>query len=347
MMWVAGPDGRAIDFNRSWLDFRGRTLAEECGDGWLDGVHPDDREACLKTYRAAVDGRAPFSMEYRLRRGDGVYRSMLENGMPSFDAARTFQGLVGCTVDVTQVKLAEEEVQREREELAHVLRVASLGGLATSLAHEINQPLAAIASNAQAANRLLGESSVDPDVPAALRDIADAAQRAAEIIRRLRVLFRKEHGDPRPVDLEEVIKEVVSLLHKELEHRRVRVQLSVTSGLPRVLGDMVQLQQVILNVCINAAEAMAGSAHPRQLTVTAAAREPAIILITIADTGPGVPAAELQHIFERFVTSKPDGLGMGLSISSSIVTAHGGRIWAMRNPGRGLTIHIELPSLEG
>jgi C4-dicarboxylate-specific signal transduction histidine kinase len=127
----------------------------------------------------------------------------------------------------------------------------------------------------------------------------------------------------------------------------VRVQLSVTSGLPRVLGDMVQLQQVILNVCINAAEAMAGSAHPRQLTVTAAAREPAIVLITIADTGPGVPAAELQHIFERFVTSKPDGLGMGLSISSSIVTAHGGRMWAARNPGRGLTINIELPSLEG
>jgi PAS domain S-box-containing protein len=481
MMWVTGPDGHAIEFNRSWLTFTGRALADEVGDGWVENVHPDDRAPLLATYREAVHARRPYAMEYRLRRADGVYRAVLDNGMPSIDAAGVFQGFVGCTVDVTDVKdarttlldnlalrssilgslygqiaavdrdgvilavnegwttsleekagdgrtagvgvnyfdvcrravadgdlqaqtaldaiesvltgrsprarleypcspasglpqwyamvvepfkrpegglvishinitrrrLAEEEVQRERQELAHALRVATLGGLATSLAHEINQPLAAIASNAQAARRLLESADVDPDVPAALHDIADAAQRAAQIIRRLRVLLRKEQGDPRPVDLEDVIKEVIALIHRELEHRRVRVALSIAPGLPRVLGDMVQLQQVILNVCINAVEAMAGAAHPRQLKVDAFVREPGLIGITLADTGSGVPASELAHIFERFVTSKPDGLGMGLSISYSIVTAHGGRMWATRNDARGLTVHIELPSLEG
>jgi two-component system sensor kinase FixL len=256
-------------------------------------------------------------------------------------------GLVISHIDVTRRRHAEEEVQREREELAHALRVATLGGLATSLAHEINQPLAAIASNAQAARRLLESAAVDPEVPAALRDISEAAQRAAQIIRRLRVLFKKEQSEPQPVDLAEVIKEVIGLLHKDLEHRRVRLQLSLPPEPPHVLGDVVQLQQVLLNVLVNAAEAMAGAAHPRELRVEASVREPAIVSITVCDTGPGVPSSELEHIFERFVTGKRDGLGMGLSISRSIIKAHGGRMWATRNPERGLTMHIELPCLEG
>jgi PAS domain S-box-containing protein len=478
MMWVAGPDGGCTDFNRTWLRFTGRMLADEVGDGWLEGVHPEDRESCRKSYRSALDARTPFTIEYRLRRADGVYRSILDSGVPRFDGD-TFRGFVGSAVDVTDVKAAqqalveslalrsaivgslygqlaaldrhgvivavneawtqflqthggdvrtagvganyldvcrravatgdpharaaldaiqsvlagrseralveypcatssetqwyamvvepfkrpqgglvishinvtrrrraEEDAQRERDDLAHALRVAAMGYLATSLAHEINQPLAAIATNAQAARRLVESAPVDPDVLDALSDITDAAQRAAQVIRRLRVLFKKESGDPQPVDLTEVIKEVIGLLHKDLERRRVRVHVSLPHDPPRVRGDVVQLQQVILNVVVNAAEAMAGTVHPRELRITASALEPGILSITVSDTGPGVAASELEHIFERFVSTKPDGLGMGLSISRSIIKAHGGRMWATRNPDRGLTMHIELPYIE-
>jgi two-component system sensor kinase FixL len=237
-------------------------------------------------------------------------------------------------------------VQRERGDLAHALRVATLGELATSLAHEINQPLAAIASNALAARRLLTSGQAGTDLPEVLRDIAADAQRAGQVIRRLRTLFKKEQNERQPVDLTEVIKEVVGLLRKDLERRRVRLEVSLGPDTPRVLGDVVQLQQVMLNVVVNAAEAMTRDGAPRVLRVEAVSREPGILTIAVRDSGIGVESSELEHIFERFVTSKPEGLGMGLSISRSIIAAHAGRIWATRNPDRGLTMHIELPCLE-
>jgi len=479
MMRVAGPDGRCRDVNRTWLGFTGRTRAEELGDGWLDNVHPDDRAACVSTYRGAIANRRPFSIEYRLRRADGVYRPVLDNAVPRFDTDHGFQGYVGSAVDVTEVKAAqqslveslalrsaivgslygrlaaldrrgviiavndawtqslqerggearasgvgvnyvdvcrraastgdlharaaldaiesvlagrserarveypcgrgsttewyamiveplnhaeggivishidvtrrrrtEQDAQREREDLAHGLRVGTLGELATSLAHEINQPLAAIASNADAVRRMVEASPVDPDVPEALRDIQDSAHRAALVIRRLRVLFKQEQSEPQPVDLTEAITEVVGLLHNDMERRRVRVHLSILPDPPRVLGDVIQLQQVLLNVFVNAGEAMGGAGHPRELRVEMTAREETVLSVAVSDTGPSVPVSELEHIFERFVTSKAEGLGMGLSISRSIIRAHGGRMWATRNTDRGLTMHIELPCLD-
>jgi PAS domain S-box-containing protein len=480
MMWMSGPDGACTGFNRAWLEFTGRPSAEELGDGWLEGVHPDDRDGCQASYRTALASRQPFTIEYRLRRADGAYREVLDCGVANFDAAQRFQGYLGSAIDISEVRAAqrsqveslalrsailgslygrvaaldsagvivavneswtrfieeqggdsstagvgadyldvcrraaasgdpdaaagleaiegvmagrsaraqleyacptpsgrlwymmivepftrpegglvishiditrrrraEEQVQREHEELAHALRVATLGELATSLAHEINQPLAAIASNAQAARRLLQSAEVDREVPAVLQDIADEAKRAAQVIRRLRALFRKEHTERRSVDLNEVLKEVIGLLRRDLERRRVRLEVVLQPDPPSVLGDMVQLQQVILNVLVNAADAMADAPDPRELRVETAVREAGILAISVRDSGPGVAPSELEHIFERFVTSKPEGLGMGLSISRSIIEAHGGRIWATRNPDRGLTVYIELPYVEG
>jgi signal transduction histidine kinase len=246
------------------------------------------------------------------------------------------RGYVGSGADITEVKLAQQPMEES----------PTLGELATSLAHEINQPLAAIASNAQAARRLLGPAQAGGEIPAALQDIATDAQRAAQVIRRLRALFKKQHGERHAVDMTAVIKEVVSLLGKDLERRRICLELALPPATPRVLGDVVQLQQVILNVLVNAAEAMTDQAHPRVLRIETNARESGILTITARDSGRGAEASELEHIFERFVTRKVDGLGMGLSISRSIVRAHGGRMWATRNPDHGLTMHIELPSLE-
>jgi signal transduction histidine kinase len=179
-----------------------------------------------------------------------------------------------------------------------------------------------------------------------LGDIVADAQRAAQVIRRLRTLFKKEHGERQPVAVSALIEEVLGLLARDLERRRIVVRLSLPPELPRVLGDAVQLEQVILNVIVNAAEAMTGQREPRELAVEVDADEAGIVAIVVRDTGPGVPASELERIFERFVTTKRDGLGMGLCISRSIVRAHGGRIWAAGDPGVGLTVRIELPCLE-
>jgi two-component system sensor kinase FixL len=303
-------------------------------------------DAEARTALAAIEevltGRSPRELlEYPCQTPDGVrwYAMIVE------PLKRPEGGVVTSHIDITRRRRAEETVQRDREELAHALRVGTLGELATSLAHEISQPLTAITSNAQAARRLLASTPVDSEVPAVLRDIADDAQRAAQIIRRLRALFKKEHGEWQPLDFSEVIKGVTGLLHKELERRHVNFEMTLQPDPPRVLGDVVQLQQVILNVLINAAEAMANQADPRELRIETATREPGILAIAVSDSGPGVESSELEHIFERFVTSKPEGMGMGLSISRSIIEAHGGRIRAARNSDRGLTVHIELPCL--
>jgi two-component system sensor kinase FixL len=161
------------------------------------------------------------------------------------------------------------------------------------------------------------------------------------------VLFRKEHGEREPVDITAVVKEAAALLGKELERRRVTLELVLPVDGPRVLGDVVQLQQVVVNVVLNAAEAVTGGEGPRQVRVEVHAREAGVVTIAVRDCGPAVTAMDLEQMFERFVTTKVDGLGLGLSISRSIIRAHGGRIWATRNSDRGLTVHIELPCLEG
>lgn len=241
---------------------------------------------------------------------------------------------------------AEEEARRQREDLAHVLRVTTMGELTASLAHEINQPLHAISLNAQAARRLLGHGPAETqEVGEALTDIASDVQRAFQIIERVRVLFRKEHARSAAVDVNALIEDVVRLLRNAVLVRRIDVRLVLGWEMSPVLGDPVQLQQVVLNVLVNAGDAISAMENgPRVITIRTRQPQPGRLAIEVVDTGVGVKDADLERIFEHFVTTKPDGLGMGLAISRSIINAHGGRIWASANPHRGLTIHIELPT---
>ena len=240
---------------------------------------------------------------------------------------------------------AEGEARRQRDELAHAQRVGTLGELTASIAHELNQPLTAIVANARAARRLLAVDRADPEVEEALDDMAREASRAGETIHRLHALFRKEPGARVPIEVNALIEDVLRLLGPDLRRRDIAVDFARAEALPPVLGDGVQLRQVFINLLVNAEEAIArpGDA-PRKIGVKTDRADATHVMVSIRDSGTGVEDSELERIFERFFSSKPQGLGMGLAISRSIVEAHGGRIWATRNEDRGLTLHVRLPA---
>jgi signal transduction histidine kinase len=240
---------------------------------------------------------------------------------------------------------AMEEARNHREEIAHVQRVTMLGELTAALAHELSQPLSAIVMNAQAADRLLRDAaSGRAKVREALADICTESQRAMRVFKGLRALFRKERTAYGAVSVNALVEEVAGLLRGELKLKGIALEVALDPEEPRLLGDAVQLQQVLLNLLINAAQAIsAADGGPREIAVTTAHRLSEVLHVTVRDTGVGVPEARLEQIFTRFVSDKPGGLGMGLTICRSIVQQHGGQIWAARNPGRGLTVHVELP----
>ena len=240
---------------------------------------------------------------------------------------------------------AEDQLRARREEIAHAQRVATLGQLSASLAHEITQPLTAIAANAQAARRMLGTPAADIELKETLGDIAVDAERAGSIMRRVRAMVRKQPGERQFVDINTTVTGVTAIVRRDILQAHVSLQLRLAEDLPRVFGDAVQLQQVVLNLLVNACQAMADVADgPRVLRIETAEPTPGSIEITVTDTGAGVAAPELERMFEPFVSSKAGGLGMGLSINRSIVEAHGGHIVATRNRDRGLTFRVTLPS---
>jgi signal transduction histidine kinase len=257
--------------------------------------------------------------------------------------------IAGLLVQRVWRKRAEAETAVQRGYLVHAQRVSAMGELTTTLAHEINQPLGAIVSNADAACRLVDPA--DPkraDLLETLSDIIEDGHRASEVIRRLRTMIRTGVTEQKPCDVNGLIVEVIRFLEADLARAGVSTELRLREGLPSVRGDAIQLQQVILNLALNAEAAMAGgNVRTRQLTVETAATALGAVTVCVRDTGAGVEEADLERIFKPFVTTKASGLGMGLSISRSIVEAHGGTIRAERHPDRGLSVHIELPSGAG
>jgi signal transduction histidine kinase len=253
--------------------------------------------------------------------------------------------IVSLLIQRRRRRRAELEAAESRRELAHLMRVAVLGELSGALAHELNQPLTAILSNAQAAQRLLAKAPVDLDeLREILSDIRDDDKRAGDVVSRLRALMKK--GDTRilPLNLNDLTNDVLELAHSELVERNIAVTTRLSSGLPDIQGDRVQLQQVLLNLVMNACEAMAGSnAADSSLDISTARDENDSLRLTVSDHGPGVPIDQVSRIFEPFITTKSQGLGLGLSICRSIVSAHGGRLWVVNNPDRGASFFVSLP----
>jgi C4-dicarboxylate-specific signal transduction histidine kinase len=259
-------------------------------------------------------------------------------------AERVPMGSELCTItlirDVTERKRAELMLQEQQRELAHLSRVAALGELSGALAHELNQPLAAILANARAAQRMMSAERPNVgEIREILEDIASDDRRAGEVISRLRSLLKKGDLQARPVKMEDIVGEVLELLHSELIQRRVSADTRLAPNLPPALGDRVQLQQVLLNLIFNACDAMAGRPPAdRRITIATALTDQGAVQLSVSDQGVGIPEGRLEQIFDPFVTTKENGLGLGLAICRSIVTAHGGRLWAVNNVDRGATL---------
>lgn len=466
MIWMSGPDKLCYFFNKGWLDFTGRTMEQELGNGWTEGVHPDDLERCLQVYQEAFDARQPFTMEYQLRRNDGEFRWILDNGTALFakdgeflgyigscldiserkqaeekfrivlDAApnamimvnsdglitfantpaatvfgysdheligcsietliperfrrqhpgyrkaflsqpshrsmgagrdlfglrkdgtefpveiglnpiRTAQGLLvlASVIDITARKQAELEHERQHMELARVGRVALMGELAASLAHEINNPIGAMVTNANTGQLLLAASKVDlEELQDVLADIVADGHRAREVIQGIRNMVRRSESSRSLVEIKELIDDLLRMVRADALARNVTITAEVDSNVHLVMADRVQLLQVLLNLTINAFEAMSVlRPDARLLVVKAGGNDQGEVLISVRDWGPGLPEGIAGGIFEPFFSTKAEGTGMGLAIARSIVEAHHGSLWGENCDDGGACFTLRLP----
>ncbi|MCC7325654.1 MAG: PAS domain-containing protein [Burkholderiales bacterium] len=309
----------------------------------LERIHADDRDALREAWEGALRERGAFEKEFRvvLRKGGVVWIAV--RGQAEAAQAGDRSLLRGVVLDITTRRRLEHEVEEQRNELAHLSRVATLGELSGSLAHEINQPLMGILSNAQAAQRFMASEPPNLDeVREILVDIVEDDKRAGEVIRRLRVLLKKGEVQHGLVDPGDVVGDVLRVTRNDLLNRDILLAPELAHDLLPVFGDRIQLQQVLLNLVMNACDAMTG-VDRREIRIVARAVEGLAVEFAVCDTGVGVPPADIERIFEPFVSTKEHGMGLGLSVCRTIVAAHGGRIQAENNAGGGATFRLTLP----
>ncbi len=316
---------------------------------WLEHIHPDDRPL-IQGATHKLDGGAAerISLEYRYQHPDGRERWIQHLATVTERAGGRARQIIGVVRDITETKRAALELTQQRVHLAHVARVSTMGQLASSLAHELNQPLGAILRNAEAAELVLQEPSPDLDeVRAILSDIREDDQRAGEVIDRMRGMLKRREPERRPLDLCLLASDVIALLRQDADMRGVRLIRDPCPEVSAVIGDRVQLQQVVLNLVLNAMEALDAN-PPGKRVVTARIRcAGGTVAFSVSDNGPGIPPGNLSRIFDPFMTTKPHGIGMGLAISRDIVEAHGGRLWVEHNAGGGATFTFSLSAAEG
>ena len=464
LIWMSGLDKLCTFFNKPWLKFTGRSLEQELGNGWAEGVHPDDLQKCFEIYTEAFDARQPFVMQYRLRRYDGEYRWLSDQGVARYDSQENFAGYIGSCVDVTELinkdealreseermrlvanavnlgiwewdldkdeiwatntrrslvgwpasgktgfedfisrvhpddqnrirqiiddaiqngadydceyrlvlpdgivrwmatrasvhvdanrkakrvlgvsiditarKQAELEALQHREELSHLSRVAAMGELAASIAHELNQPLSGISSNAGAGQRFIDRGDVDlRELHDLLGDIMADAHRAGAVIRGIQSMVKKSVPNRQQVNLNDLVSKVVRMVKPNAMLQSCEVETLLEPNLPPIEADPIQLQQVLLNLTINAFDAMDDTpARHRKVVIATEKNSDSSIRVSVRDYGVGIPEEARERVFEQFFTTKAKGLGMGLAIVRSIVESHGGMIVAENADGGG------------
>ena len=349
--WTLKPDGTPDFVNQVWLEFSGQSLdfVRSHPAAWMTAVHPEDRETAAKIFWEGVHSEKDFAIESRsLRAKDGTYRWHRQQAVVMRDSKGKVLKFVGITIDIDDQKRTEEAMRRAQTDLAHVSRITTLGEMTASIAHEVNQPLGSVVNNANACLAILPSGSPRAEeVRQALGEIIEGADRASAVISRIRNLSKKVPYETALVDLNHIVTEVMSLVRHESATRQVNIQIKTDGNLPAIPGDRVQLQQVLLNLVANGMDAMT-KVEPSKRTMTISARsvtrdENPEVLVSVQDAGTGFKPNEQDRLFEAFYSTKPDGMGLGLAISRTIVEAHGGRLWAESNQGAGATFLLSLP----
>ena len=345
LIWMSGMNKEGVFFNKSWLEFTGRAVDQELGEGWLKGIHADDLAHCLDVCGTAFEKREPFTIEFRLRRKDGEYRWVLDTGTPRFDAAGAFVGYIGSCLDITERRQAELDYQLQSTELARVGRVALMGELAASLAHEVNNPLGAMVANASAGQRFLAQGKMESDeFRELLADIVADGHRAREVIQGIRNMVRKSDASHTLVGIQEIIQDLLRIVRADAIARNISLVAEVDENPGIVQADRVQLLQVLLNLTMNAFEALAViRADARRVVIRAEPVQDGKICVSVRDTGPGFPDGLVERLFEAFFSTKVEGTGMGLAIARSIIEAHGGTLSGENCAKGGALFTICLP----
>jgi PAS domain S-box-containing protein len=342
LAWRASPDGLLEFANKQWRDFTGVSIDEARGQSWIRSFHPDDAEKVANKWRHLLEFRTSGEFQARMRRVDGEVRRFLVRATPMQDSHGNIVNWHGTHTDIENLKRAEQA----QEALARVSRITAMGELTVSIAHEVSQPLMAIVTNAATCLRWLADDQLNvEEARVAAERIIRHGHRAGDVIASIRGLARKAAPEAAELDLREVILEVLLLTRNKLDCNAITVETDLAADTGTVLGDRVQMQQVILNLIINGIEAIGASYNqPRLLRIRTARADAGGVQITVSDTGIGLPKADDDQIFDAFFTTKEDGIGIGLSICRSIVEAHRGRLWASRNQPHGTAFHFTVPA---
>ncbi len=354
-IWMWSVARNQVWASERWLSLFGFTPGADLSfEKVLQRIHPEDRDFVERAVRLAIKDGVDYAGEYRVVLPDDTQRWISARGRMYLDANRKPVRMLGASLDISERKKAEDELAQQRNELSHLSRVSTLSELSGSLAHELNQPLAIILTNAQAAQRLLAQQVPDlAEVRDILADIVSEDERAGEVINRLRALLKPGQTHLQPLSASELVEDVLRMTRSDLIARGIKLHVKLAGSVPPVVGDRVQLQQVLLNLILNAGEAIAANPPAARHISVGTTHDDGTVRISVSDTGCGLPP-EAERIFDPFYTTKKEGLGLGLAICRSIVGAHNGRLWAEPNVGTrspsaaaavsgGAIFHLELP----
>jgi PAS domain S-box-containing protein len=336
------PDGTVDFVNQSWLDYTGFTREEAMGWGWAKAIHPDDLVRVSSNWGTALSEEKPLEQEVRCRKADGTYHWFLNRNLPLRDESGNVVKWYGILFDIDDRKRTEDRLRDARVKLNNASRVATIAELSTSIAHELNQPLMSVFANAQTAKRWLRANPPNlAETNASIERVVRDAHAADELMQHIRALFEPGAFDKKEVGVPDMLSEAVRFVHEDPNKREVPIDCLFDEHLPTISVDLTQIQQVFINLISNAIEAMEGRQILPRVMVRASATDQNQVLIQVIDNGPGV--ADAEKIFHAFVTTKKNGMGIGLAVSRSIVEAHGGRLWAENNQEGGATFNVALP----
>jgi PAS domain S-box-containing protein len=343
MLWSTSPTGEPTHNSQRLLEYIGASHEGFVNRGWLSFIHPDDREESAKAFFRAIETGESYNVIHRVRRADGEYRWHQTRGEPLRDPDGKIIQWYGLSIDIDERKRAEDHLRDTRIKLSTASKIATVAELSASIAHELNQPLMAVLGNAQAAKRWLAASPPDlTETSASIERILRDIRSADEAMQHIRALFKSEPYEKSDESVLDIIRESLRFVHEGPNKREVQINWSVEDNLPPICVDRIQTQQVFINLISNAIEATEGSANTAEILLRAFVTQEHEVIVRVIDNGTGLE--DTEKIFDAFVTTKDKGMGIGLTVSRTIVEAHGGRLWAENNPDRGgATFNVALP----